>query len=606
MLNLRKLRALLVPGGALSRCRHHLVLPFRFNSAVLRLDVLEAAVVVFFQGALLGLFIVFVLLPTAAGGTIHLLNRFHQLTFSYWGGMDWAIVDYPAAIFLCAVFLVAQGTQTYSLSYLGGEPSLVRFVSVMFLFTTSMSILVCADSFFIFFAAWEAVGLCSFLLIGFWTSRQNATAAAMKAVTMNRVTDVFLFLGFAYAQKGASSVSFSQLGEFTLCDSTLGRLAALCFIFAACGKSAQVGFHAWLLTAMEGPTPVSAWMHAATLVTAGVILLIKASWAIMPLLWVALFVGVATAGFCGFAACFETDFKAIVAYSTSSQLGFMFMLVAAARNEAVFGHLANHAIFKALLFWAAGIFTHMYGGQYIYSKSAAWLAPLVCTALVVGSISLWGLPFTAGFYTKEYIVFLPLARAEFLWVLLVALSLFVQLCSIVYTARLLVVVVFEPAWRSATAARISAPVASAEVPLPIRVVLALASCLTLFVGRAINVETLALFQDTVFTAEFASAAVWFGGDFSWADKSAVVLHVILVVFAAVFTVSLAVAMWTRQRIVFGVKTVLKGAGLLCLRLWEWWWRCGAKWLWRVVCSVVRAICRLGGRCVRRVWRWLSS
>lgn len=152
---------------------------------------------VLLQGLTLLAFVFFVLLPAAAGGSVLPTGRFYQLVHPGFGGVDFAALDYPAAAFLGAVFLVAQGSQCYSLSYLSKELSLLRFVSVMFLFTTSMSVLVCADSFFLFFAAWEAVGLCSFLLIGFWASRQNATVAAVKAVSMNRITDMLLFAGLA-------------------------------------------------------------------------------------------------------------------------------------------------------------------------------------------------------------------------------------------------------------------------------------------------------------------------------------------------------------------------------------------------------------------------
>lgn len=300
-----------------------------------------------------------------------------------------------------------------------------------------MIMLIVVDSIVLFLVAWELIGLFSFLLIGFWSTRSETLSSAIKAVATNRVGDLFLFI-FVLVSLNYDITSFSQLVSYNVGRIPLIDKGVLCFslLIGASGKSAQVGLHGWLLSAMEGPTPVSALMHAATLVTAGALLLIKAQIILTGYLWVAVLIGGLTAFFAGLACVFEKDFKALVAYSTCSQLGFVFVAIGCERYELALLHLANHAIFKATLFFAAGLVIHVYKNQFVGLRKLRLNLPLAVFGIVVSSISLAGLPFSSGFFTKEFIF---TASADFnylfehLLILLVALG---QFFSILYTARI--------------------------------------------------------------------------------------------------------------------------------------------------------------------------
>lgn len=314
------------------------------------------------------------------------------------------------ATLVVAVSLVTQG---YSYWYLATDPSLVRFQGYLQLFTAFMLQLVLADNLAVFFLGWEGVGLCSYLLIGFWSSRPEARYAALKAVTVNRLGDLALMaaVGLMASLSGSLSLGvnllllpsfggfgFGDLGHLTLVNGLL--------LVAMAAKSAQLGLHTWLADAMEGPTPVSALIHAATMVTAGIYLALRLSGLLLltPAVGQLLaLLGGYTALFGASVACLQWDLKKIIAYSTCSQLGYMLCLCGLGGYGLAFHHLVAHGFFKALLFLAAGVLIHGLGGEQDLRRCGGLLQrrPLTAAYFGVGFAALLGLPGTSGFYSKE-------------------------------------------------------------------------------------------------------------------------------------------------------------------------------------------------------------
>jgi NADH-quinone oxidoreductase subunit L len=322
----------------------------------------------------------------------------------------------PMASLVVAVSLV---TQAYSFWYLAADPALVRFQSYLNLFTAAMVALVTADNFAVFFLGWEGVGCCSYLLIGFWCTRPEARSAALKAVAVNRVGDAALLaaVGLLASLSGslAFGVNFGLLPFFGAVALPLPGLAggvgllplANGLLLVAIGaKSAQLGLHGWLADAMEGPTPVSALIHAATMVTAGIYLALRCSplFALTPAVGAAMaLLGGATALFGAAVAAAQWDLKKIIAYSTASQLGYMLCGCGLGGYHLAFHHLVAHGFFKALLFLAAGVLIHALGGEQDLRRLGGLLPLLPATTayLLVGFGALLGLPGTSGSYSKE-------------------------------------------------------------------------------------------------------------------------------------------------------------------------------------------------------------
>nr|YP_010127838.1 NADH dehydrogenase subunit 5 [Lessonia flavicans]QPP20365.1 NADH dehydrogenase subunit 5 [Lessonia flavicans] len=335
--------------------------------------------------------------------------------------VDWAFCfDSLTVVMLVVVTFISTLVHLYSTEYMGGDPHLPRFMSYLSLFTFFMLILVTADNFVQMFVGWEGVGLCSYLLINFWFTRIQANKAAIKAMLVNRVGDFGLALGifcificfgavdyatvFALApQLSAVSLTFLNI-EF----GALNLIGILLFV-GAVGKSAQLGLHTWLPDAMEGPTPVSALIHAATMVTAGVFLLARCS----PLLeycpkalTVISIVGGMTAFFAATTALVQNDLKRVIAYSTCSQLGYMVFACGLSNYSVAVFHLGNHAFFKALLFLGAGSVIHAVGDEQDMRKMGGLrrLLPFTYALMVIGSLALMGMPFLTGFYSKDVIL----------------------------------------------------------------------------------------------------------------------------------------------------------------------------------------------------------
>ncbi|NBZ97193.1 MAG: NADH-quinone oxidoreductase subunit L [Proteobacteria bacterium] len=335
--------------------------------------------------------------------------------------IHWSIyVDSLTAVMLVVVNIVSALVHIYSIGYMSHDPHKPRFMSYLSLFTFMMLSLITADNFLQLFFGWEGVGLASYLLIGFWFKKESANNASMKAFIVNRVGDLGLLVAMFLIFKTFGTLNFSEVfsqaadqsknlikifgGEYNL-------VTTICvFLFiGAMGKSAQIILHTWLPDAMEGPTPVSALIHAATMVTAGVFLVARCS----PLfeysqyaLNLVAFVGATTAIFAASIAIVQTDIKRIIAYSTCSQLGYMFFAAGmGAYNVAIF-HLFTHAFFKALLFLGAGSVIHAFHDeQNIEKMGGVWKKiPLTYALMLIGTLALTGFPLLAGFYSKDAII----------------------------------------------------------------------------------------------------------------------------------------------------------------------------------------------------------
>lgn len=311
------------------------------------------------------------------------------------------------------VSFVSSLIALYSWEYMGAEEGLPRFFATVNLFVAFMLLLVLADNLLLLFMGWEGVGLCSYILIGFYFREPNAEKAAMKAFITTRIGDVFLLFGIILCYLLFGTLTISKVIEEASNLYPNGGFAitiiALCFLGGAVGKSAQLPLQTWLADAMWGPTPVSALIHAATMVTAGVYLIARLSGIFMlssDAQSIVLIVGAATLLFAGIIASVQTDMKKVLAYSTMSQLGYMFLALGAGAYQAAIFHLVTHAFFKALLFLSAGVIGHSLH-TYDLRKMGGLRKenPLLFWLFLIGSLNLMGLPFiTAGFFSKEWIM----------------------------------------------------------------------------------------------------------------------------------------------------------------------------------------------------------
>ncbi|MCX8504081.1 MAG: NADH-quinone oxidoreductase subunit L [Alphaproteobacteria bacterium] len=351
------------------------------------------------------------------GKTLVLGNWFTSGNLS----VDWAFrVDTLTAVMLVVVNSVSALVHLYSIGYMNEDPSRPRFFAYLSLFTFAMLMLVTSDNLVQMFFGWEGVGLASYLLIGFWYEKPTAVAAAMKAFIVNRVGDFGFAFGIFVVFVLTGSVSydavFSRIGDlaelkvnFLGIDWDAMTIICLLLFVGAMGKSAQFLLHTWLPDAMEGPTPVSALIHAATMVTAGVFMVARLS----PLfeaspsaMTVVMFVGATTAFFAATIGLVQNDIKRVIAYSTCSQLGYMFVALGSGAYGAGVFHLFTHAFFKALLFLGAGSVIHaMHHEQDIRNMGGLFKKiPLTGTMMAIGTLALTGFPMTAGFFSKDAII----------------------------------------------------------------------------------------------------------------------------------------------------------------------------------------------------------
>ena len=335
--------------------------------------------------------------------------------------VSWSInIDPLSSIMLVVVTLVSALVHIYSIGYMNHDPSKPRFMSYLSLFTFFMLALVVSDNFLQLFFGWEGVGLSSYLLIGFWYKKDSANKAAIKAFIVNRVGDfgfaigiflIFLFFGtLNYNEVFQLVPSFSEKTiNFIGFDTNLVTLICLFLFVGAMGKSAQFFLHTWLPDAMEGPTPVSALIHAATMVTAGVFLVVRCSpifeYSQFALNFVAI-IGMITAFFAATVAIVQNDIKKIIAYATCSQLGYMFFAAGVGAYHVAIFHLFTHAFFKALLFLGSGSVIHsMHDEQDIRNMGNLWRKlPFTWISMIVGTLALTGFPLLSGYYSKDAII----------------------------------------------------------------------------------------------------------------------------------------------------------------------------------------------------------
>ena len=373
-------------------------------------------------GALIGsaAISILILYEVALGGEPRTIVLFSWMTS---GTFDvvWSLrFDQLAAVMMFVVSVVSACVHVYSIGYMHHDPSIPRFMAYLSLFTFFMLALVTADNLLQLFFGWEGVGLCSYFLIGFWYDRPAANAAAIKAFIVNRIGDFGFALGIMGVFLVFGSIDLSTI--FAAAPDKAGAtiaflgyeadaLTVLCILLfiGAMGKSAQLGLHTWLPDAMEGPTPVSALIHAATMVTAGVFLVARMS----PLfehspvaLTVVVVIGAATAFFAATIGLCQNDIKRVIAYSTCSQLGYMFFACGVSAYSAGIFHLMTHAFFKALLFLGAGSVIHAMSSEQDMRKMGGLytLIPLTYGLMWVGSLALAGIPIFAGFYSKDVII----------------------------------------------------------------------------------------------------------------------------------------------------------------------------------------------------------
>ena len=331
------------------------------------------------------------------------------------------LFDSLTSIMLIVILSISFLVHVYSISYMNSDPHIIRFMNYLSLFTLFMLILVTAGNFVQMFLGWEGVGLTSYLLINFWFTRVNANKSAIKAIILNRIGDFGLLIGLTLLAFFFKSIDYFVI--FSLANSFFSNqffgfdlLSFICFFLfiGAVGKSAQLGLHSWLPDAMEGPTPVSALIHAATMVTAGVFLILRCSpiFEFSNFLILIGFIGGLTSFFAATVGAFQNDLKKVIAYSTCSQLGYMIFACGFSQYSVSLFHLMNHAFFKALLFLSAGAVIHALNDEQDMRRMGSLISflPVCYVMFLIGSLSLMGFPFLAGFYSKDMLLELTFAN----------------------------------------------------------------------------------------------------------------------------------------------------------------------------------------------------
>jgi len=387
------------------------------------------------------------------GSDVKVVNLINWMTSGSFS-VDWRLrIDALTATMLIVVTTVSACVHLYSIGYMSDDKSIKRFMGYLSLFTFFMLMLVTSDNLLQMFFGWEGVGLASYLLIGFWHHKESANKAAIKAFIVNRVGDfgfalgivgIFFIFGSLDFNVIFNDASLFQNSTFIFLGFNVPIIDTLCFLLfiGAMGKSAQLGLHTWLPDAMEGPTPVSALIHAATMVTAGVFMVARMS----PLFEFAnftnlfiIFIGASTAIFAASIAITQNDIKRVIAYSTCSQLGYMFFAAGlGAYNSAIF-HLMTHGFFKALLFLAAGSVIHAMHHEQDMRKMGGLFSkiPFTASMMWIGSLAIIGFPYFSGYYSKENILenayFTSSAMAQYAYMI----GILTALLTAFYSWRLL-------------------------------------------------------------------------------------------------------------------------------------------------------------------------
>jgi NADH-quinone oxidoreductase subunit L len=373
---------------------------------------------------ILGVLIAFIVSAMVLWSVVQDGARYNQTVYEWMnlGGFKMEVgflIDGLTAMMMVVVTFVSLMVHIYTIGYMADDPGYQRFFSYISLFTFSMLMLVMSNNFLQLFFGWEAVGLVSYLLIGFWYTKPTAIFANLKAFLVNRVGDFGFILGIGLIASYAGTLNYSETflkaGELANAGTLLNTgwqvitVICICLFIGAMGKSAQFPLHVWLPDSMEGPTPISALIHAATMVTAGIFMVARMS----PLfelsdtaLNLVMVIGAITALFMGFLGIIQNDIKRVVAYSTLSQLGYMTVALGASAYSVAVFHLMTHAFFKALLFLAAGsVIIGMHHDQDIRNMGGLWkYMKVTWITSLIGSLALIGMPFFAGFYSKDSII----------------------------------------------------------------------------------------------------------------------------------------------------------------------------------------------------------
>jgi NADH-ubiquinone oxidoreductase chain 5 len=311
---------------------------------------------------------------------------------------------------LIPVLIVSSLVHVYSIGYMSHDPHNQRFFSYLSLFTFMMIILVTANNLLLMFVGWEGVGICSYLLVSFWFTRIAANQSSMSAFLMNRVGDCLLTVGMFATLWSFGNIDYTTI--FSLApymNENIITIIGICLLIGAMAKSSQIGLHIWLPQAMEGPTPVSALIHAATMVTAGVYLLMRTSPLIeysSTVLILCLWIGAITTIFSSLIGLFQQDIKKVIAYSTMSQLGMMVIAIGLSSYNIALFHLVNHAFYKGLLFLGAGAVIHAVADNQDFRRYGGLrpFLPLTYSVMLIASLSLVAIPFMTGFYSKDFIL----------------------------------------------------------------------------------------------------------------------------------------------------------------------------------------------------------
>jgi NADH-quinone oxidoreductase subunit L len=368
--------------------------------------------------------------------------------------VNWSMkIDSLSSVMLVVVTSVSALVHIYSIGYMSHDPHKPRFMAYLSLFTFAMLMLVTSDNFIQLFFGWEGVGLCSYFLIGFWFKKETANSAAIKAFVVNRVGDFGFALGIFLIFYLFGTVNYNEVFQQipSVVDKRLNFLGfevnsidliCLLLFIGAMGKSAQILLHTWLPDAMEGPTPVSALIHAATMVTAGVFLVVRCSpiyeYSELALNLITV-VGMTTAIFAASVALVQTDIKKIIAYSTCSQLGYMFFAAGVGAYNIAMFHLFTHAFFKALLFLGSGSVIHAFKDeQNINAMGGVWKKlPYTYVLMIIGTLALTGFPLLSGFYSKDAIIEFAYLRDNTTGYYAAGIGIFTAFLTSIYSWRLI-------------------------------------------------------------------------------------------------------------------------------------------------------------------------
>jgi NADH-ubiquinone oxidoreductase chain 5 len=356
------------------------------------------------------LFSIIAFFEVGFNNTIVLLNLF-QWVDSQWLNIVWTFqFDSLTVAMLIPVLIISSLVHIYSIGYMEGDPHNQRFFSYLSLFTFMMIILVTANNYLLMFVGWEGVGVCSYLLVNFWFTRIAANQSSMSAFLTNRVGDCFFSIGLFVTLWSVGNLDYSTVFSFSSYINTdIITIICICFFIGTMAKSSQIGLHVWLPMAMEGPTPVSALIHAATMVTAGVYLLIRSSPILecsSTILLICLWFGSLTTILSSLIGLNQQDIKKVIAYSTMSQLGMMVIAVGLSSYNIALFHLVNHAFYKGLLFLGAGAVIHAVADNQDFRKYGGLIAflPLNYSVILIASLSLIAFPFMTGFFSKDFLL----------------------------------------------------------------------------------------------------------------------------------------------------------------------------------------------------------